>query len=207
MALPPDRVAVEGLPTALVPAVQSEALGYRVKVTVPVGECPPVTVAVSVTSTGTVPPEPAVVAMLGAAWEIVTGSDPQVLATPALLASPLKVATHWKVPTPVVGEARRWWPCTARSPSGPPGATCAAPVCPRCRWQGRRKSLNVTVPVPVGLTSPVTVATSVRVVPTIPPLDAVVLMPGDVLVVVSGSEEQAVGPDSRDPLWLTWAVQ
>ena len=71
------------------PALHEVRSGYRVKTTVPVGLSPPLTVAESLTATGTVPPALAVVAMLGPACEVLTGSSPHLLETLALLASPL----------------------------------------------------------------------------------------------------------------------
>ena len=61
----------------------------RLKVTVPVGLRPPVTVAVSEMEVPTTPPAEGVVAMAGVAWAMVTGSAAQSELTVVLLASPL----------------------------------------------------------------------------------------------------------------------
>ena len=63
--------------------------GNRLKVTVPVGLKPPLTVAVSEMETPTGPPAEGVVAMVGVAWAVVTGSAAQSDLTVVLLASPL----------------------------------------------------------------------------------------------------------------------
>ena len=59
------------------------------KVTVPVGLNPPVTVAVSEMEVPTGPPAEGVVAIAGVAWAMVTGSAAQPELTVVLLASPL----------------------------------------------------------------------------------------------------------------------
>ena len=59
------------------------------KVTVPVGTNPPLTVAVSEMEVPTGPPAEGVVAMVGVAWVMVTGSSAQTELTAVLLASPL----------------------------------------------------------------------------------------------------------------------
>ena len=61
----------------------------RSKVTVPVGLNPPLTVAVSEMDVPTGPPAEGVVAMVGVAWVITTGSAGHGELTGALLASPL----------------------------------------------------------------------------------------------------------------------
>ena len=57
--------------------------------TVPVGVNPPLTVAVSEMEVPTAPPAEGVVAMVGVAWVMTTGSAVQPEVTAALLASPL----------------------------------------------------------------------------------------------------------------------
>ena len=61
----------------------------RLKVTVPVGVTPPLTVAVSKMEVPTGPPADGVVAMVGVAWVMVTGSSAQAELAVVLLASPL----------------------------------------------------------------------------------------------------------------------
>ena len=61
----------------------------RLKVTVPVGMTPPLTVAVSKMEVPTGPPADGVVAMVGVAWVMVTGSAAQPELAVVLLASPL----------------------------------------------------------------------------------------------------------------------
>ena len=62
---------------------------YRLKVTVPVGVNPPLTVAVSEMDVPTGPPAEGVVAMVGVAWVMTTGSAVQGEVTAVLLVSPL----------------------------------------------------------------------------------------------------------------------
>ena len=87
MALPPLSGFVE-VKTG-VPAQVASAGGNSLKVTVPVGLKPPLTVAVSEMDVPTGPPAEGVVAMAGVAWVMVTGSAAQAELTVALLASPL----------------------------------------------------------------------------------------------------------------------
>ena len=90
------EVAVSGLPLSGlvevktgVPAQVASVGGNRLKVTVPVGLKPPLTVAVSEMDTPTTPPAEGVVAMAGVAWAMVTGSAAQSELIAALLVSPL----------------------------------------------------------------------------------------------------------------------
>jgi hypothetical protein len=63
--------------------------GKRLKVTVPVGLAPPLTVAVSLIAVPTGPPAEGVVEIVGVALPVVTGSAVQTELTVGLLASPL----------------------------------------------------------------------------------------------------------------------
>ena len=72
-----------------VPAQVASVGGNRLKVTVPVGLKPPLTVAVSEMEVPTTPPAEGEVAMAGVAWVMVTGSAAQSELTAALLVSPL----------------------------------------------------------------------------------------------------------------------
>ena len=84
------RVASDTLDVNSGVAVQVASPGpNRLKVTVPVGLTPPLTVAVSKMEVPTGPPAEGVVAMVGVAWVMVTGSAAQPELTAPLLASPL----------------------------------------------------------------------------------------------------------------------
>ena len=83
------RAAMDTLEVNSDVPVQVASLGpNRLKVTVPVGVTPPLTVAVSKIEVPTTPPAEGLVAMVGVAWVMVTGSAAQPELAVLLLASP-----------------------------------------------------------------------------------------------------------------------